>query len=166
MEERLRELLEQDDLTKAYNRRELYNVLNGLIEQYNKTGERFSLIMYDIDHFKKINDQHGHLIGDKILKELSQYIIDHKRSKDTLFRYGGEEFIITLGDTKLDGAKQLAKRFKEGISEVDFTDVSEMTVSMGVVEYHDNERPDDLLKRVDEFMYKAKEAGRDQIKFE
>ena len=166
VEEKLRQLSEEDELTQTYNRRELYNVLNRLKGKYQKSGTVFSVIMLDIDHFKQVNDKYGHVTGDKVLKEMAKYIRNNKRDQDTVFRYGGEEFIITLQNTKLSQAKKIAQRFHQGINDLEFEDVGHITVSMGVVQYHSKESSDDLINRVDKLLYDAKEAGRDQIKSE
>lgn len=165
VEEQLRFLSERDPLTNVYNRRSFFTKLDDVIKDQHINELPFSLIMFDIDHFKKINDTHGHLIGDDTLRRLMHLIIEDKRSNDLVYRYGGEEFFVLLANTKLDGAIQLAKRLHKLISELKIPKVGHITVSMGVVEYGKDESVDDVIKRVDDLMYDAKEAGRNQIKF-
>jgi len=166
VEERLRELSEKDPLTKAYNRRYMFKKIDQLIGQYEDNQTPFSLIMFDLDRFKEINDEHGHLVGDDILKEMTQMIFNHLRDKDVLCRYGGDEFFMVLPDTELKEAKKAAKRIKDQMANMSFEEVDEVTVSMGVATYHKNEAIDDIVKRVDDLVYQAKDDGRNTIKFE
>jgi diguanylate cyclase (GGDEF)-like protein len=126
--------------------------------------EPFSLIMFDIDHFKKINDRYGHLVGDDVLKLLAKLIMEDKRSSDFIYRYGGEEFFLVLPNTDIEGAIKAANRLHQLISNLKVPKVGHITVSMGVVEYQLEETIDDVIKRVDDLMYQAKNAGRNQIK--
>lgn len=165
IEDKLRHLSKHDELTDLYNRRELYTTLEQLIKAYHLNGTPFSLIMFDIDHFKKINDKYGHLVGDNVLKHLADFIKEDKRAKDEIYRYGGEEFILTLPVTAIDGALNTASRFHEKIQQLEVPKVGNFTISMGVVEYKENETIDDVIKRVDKLMYEAKEAGRNCYKY-
>lgn len=110
VEERLRDLSEKDDLTSIYNRRTFYVKVDELIEINHQTKTPFSLVMFDIDHFKHVNDTFGHLVGDDVLKRLTKMIIENKRYEDQVFRFGGEEFFLLLPNTKLEGAINLAER--------------------------------------------------------
>ena len=163
--EQLRFLSERDPLTNVYNRRSFFIKLDDVIKEQHIHETPFSLIMFDIDHFKKINDTYGHLIGDDTLRRLTSLINEDKRSNDLVYRYGGEEFFILLKNTELKGAVQLAKRLHKLISDLKIPKVGYITVSMGVVEYGKDESVDDVIKRVDDLMYDAKEAGRNQIKY-
>lgn len=163
--EQLRFLSERDPLTNVYNRRSFFIKLDDVIKEQHIHETPFSLIMFDIDHFKKINDTYGHLIGDDTLRRLTSLINEDKRSNDLVYRYGGEEFFILLKNTELKGAVQLAKRLHKLISDLKIPKVGHITVSMGVVEYGKDESVDDVIKRVDDLMYDAKEAGRNQIKY-
>lgn len=157
-------LSERDALTQAYNRRLLFGKIDELMELKAHEKKPFSLIMFDIDHFKKINDRYGHLIGDDVLKLLVKLIMDDKRSSDLIYRYGGEEFFLVLPDTDLAGANKAAQRLHQLISKLVIPKVGHITVSMGVVEYQAQESIDDVIKRADDLMYQAKKAGRNQIK--
>ena len=163
--EQLRFLSERDPLTNVYNRRSFFIKLDDVIKEQHIHETPFSLIMFDIDHFKKINDTYGHLIGDDTLRRLTSLINEDKRSNDLVYRYGGEEFFILLKNTELKGAIQFAKRLHKLISDLKIPKVGHITVSMGVVEYGKDESVDDVIKRVDDLMYDAKEAGRNQIKY-
>ena len=123
------------------------------------------MIMFDIDHFKLVNDQFGHLVGDDVLRKLTELVIEDKRSNDIVCRYGGEEFFLLLPDTDLEGAVKVAKRLHKIIKRLTIPKVGNITVSIGVVEHQMDESIDQVVKRVDDLMYEAKQAGRDTIKF-
>ncbi|MFA7076625.1 MAG: sensor domain-containing diguanylate cyclase [Candidatus Izemoplasmatales bacterium] len=165
IEEKLRNMSERDFLTNAYNRRTFYVKASEMIEKKDKQDISFSLVMFDIDHFKIINDTYGHLVGDDVLKQLTKIIIDDKRYEDLLFRYGGEEFFLLLPNTQIEGAIKLAVRLHKLIGEIEFPKIKHITVSMGLVEYQKNEGVDSMIKRVDDLMYEAKRSGRNQVKY-
>lgn len=158
------QLSERDTLTHAYNRRLLFIKLDDLIKLKVHETTPFALIMFDIDHFKKINDRYGHLVGDDVLVTLTKLIMDDKRSSDLIYRYGGEEFFLVLPNTDIKGAVKTAQRLHKLISKLFIPKVGHISVSMGVVEYQSQETIDDVIKRVDDLMYQAKKAGRNQIK--
>ncbi|AUD63394.1 hypothetical protein BK010_07235 [Tenericutes bacterium MO-XQ] len=158
------QLSERDTLTHAYNRRLLFIKLDDLIKLKVHETTPFALIMFDIDHFKKINDRYGHLVGDDVLVTLTKLIMDDKRSSDLIYRYGGEEFFLVLPNTDIKGAVKTAQRLHQLISKLFIPKVGHISVSMGVVEYQSQETIDDVIKRVDDLMYQAKKAGRNQIK--
>ncbi|MFU8793632.1 MAG: GGDEF domain-containing protein [Acholeplasmataceae bacterium] len=164
VEERLRDLSEKDDLTSIYNRRTFYIKVDELIEANHQQDIPFSLVMFDIDHFKKVNDTYGHLVGDDVLKRLTKMILEDKRYEDQVFRFGGEEFFLLLPNTNLKGAVQLAERLHKLIQKMKIPKVNHITVSMGVVAYVKHEGVDAMIKRVDDLMYEAKVSGRNQIK--
>lgn len=165
VEEKLRFLSERDALTNVYNRRAFFDHIDKYIKDKHLKDEPFSLIMFDIDGFKSINDTYGHLVGDDVLKRLTKLIIEDKRSNDKVYRYGGEEFFILLPKTKLNGATKLAIRLLELIRDFKIPKVGHITVSMGVAEFQGKESIDDLIKRVDDLMYDAKASGKDQLKY-
>ena len=158
------QLSERDTLTHAYNRRVLFIKLDDLIKLKVHETTPFALIMFDIDHFKKINDRYGHLVGDDVLVTLTKLIMEDKRSSDLIYRYGGEEFFLVLPNTDIKGAVKTAQRLHKLISKLFIPKVGHISVSMGVVEYQSQETIDDVIKRVDDLMYQAKKAGRNQIK--
>jgi len=166
IEERLVYLAERDGLTSVYNRRAMFNYIEKLIHTHQNYDQSFSLIMFDIDHFKSVNDTYGHLVGDDVLRQLTQLIGEDKRKNDILCRYGGEEFFLILPDTDFKGALDLAKRLQKLIRQMTLPRVGSITVSIGVVEHKKTEHIDEVVKRVDDLVYEAKEAGRNTIKHE
>ncbi len=126
-----------------------------------------SFLMLDIDHFKKINDVHGHLAGDHVLKEVARIIQQRIRRDEVLARYGGEEFAIILPETTLEGGRALAEGLREKIAESRFIFQGEtirVTISIGGAALHENDRASmDLIKRADEKLYEAKRAGRNRV---
>lgn len=164
LEDKLRNLSETDDLTNIYNRRIFFDNLEKEINK-KEVCEACSLIMFDVDHFKKVNDTYGHIVGDNVLKLLSEAVKKNLRSSDTFYRYGGEEFFIILHNTSLNQAIKIAERFRKLIETLQINPVKQITVSMGVVQYQTNDTIDDLVNRADKLMYEAKQAGRNQIKY-
>ena len=148
-----------DPLTGVYNRRYFDLVLSKFIKKAAKYNIKFSVLMLDIDHFKKFNDTYGHDVGDKVLKIVSSTVKEHIRgNQDILFRYGGEEFVIISMDD-LTGAITLAKK----INSLEFKGSPEkITVSIGISSYKQGE---DVVKLADDNLYKAKEAGRNCFKY-
>ena len=148
-----------DPLTGVYNRRYFDLVLSKFIKKAAKYNIKFSVLMLDIDHFKKFNDTYGHDVGDKVLKIVSSTVKEHIRgNQDILFRYGGEEFIIISMDD-LTGAITLAKK----INSLEFKGSPEkITISIGIGSYKQGE---DVVKLADDNLYKAKEAGRNCFKY-
>ncbi len=163
-EDKLRFYSKQDALTSLYNRRKLFETLETQIATAQKEDTPFSLIMFDIDDFKAVNDDHGHDTGDAVLKHLADIIIADKRTKDMGFRYGGDEFFLLLPNTNLASANKVAKRFNKLVQDTTFPDIKTITLSMGVVSYHPSESVDHLLKRADQLMYEAKSSGKNNIK--
>ena len=161
IEERLRYLSERDVLTHFYNRRLFFEHIGFLV---NKQKNTFSLIMFDIDHFKLINDRYGHLVGDDVLRSISKTVIQMLTQKDKAYRYGGEEFFIILKDTLKKEALEISENLRKEIEEIKCSPVDKVTVSIGVVEHQPNETIDDVVKRVDDLLYDAKRAGRNRVK--
>ena len=133
----------------------------GLLTAYS-----ISIIFLDIDYFKVINDAYGHSCGDKVLVAAAGLIKDNLRSSDVIFRVGGEEFVIVLSDTDLDGAKFLAERIRKAIEShtlaYDMVTIK-ITASLGIYDLHENDTADTLIKNADNAMYKAKHNGRNQV---
>ena len=148
-----------DGLTGVYNRRYFDLTLPKFIKKAAEYNIKFSVLMLDIDHFKKFNDTYGHDVGDKVLKIVSSTVKEHIRgNQDILFRYGGEEFVIISMDD-LTGAITLAKK----INSLEFKGSPEkITVSIGISSYKQGE---DVVKLADDNLYKAKEAGRNCFKY-
>lgn len=124
-----------DPLTKAYNRRYFTEVINHEIEKARRSKRTFSLIMLDIDHFKRVNDIYGHAVGDHVLKEMVQVIKKNTRKSDIVSRIGGEEFTIILPNTEIKYAFGLEERLRKSIEEYEFIDTCKITVSLGLTQY-------------------------------
>ncbi len=152
-----------DPLTKLINRR----VLLRLAQRSHEYHKVYSVIMFDLDRFKRINDNYGHAIGDKFLVDIAQVIQKELKKTDVVARFGGEEFVAILPETKLDEAKLIANKVAIAISRQiivldDGTELS-ITASVGVTQRKQEENIDDVLKRADDFLYFAKENGRDLV---
>ncbi|OHD89882.1 diguanylate cyclase [Sulfuricurvum sp. RIFCSPLOWO2_12_FULL_43_24] len=160
---KLNELATLDVLTKVANRFQFDKVLEHSITLSQRYGRALSMMLIDIDHFKEINDNYGHLVGDEVLKILAQILRDGVRKSDVIARWGGEEFVILLPDSELSSATKLAEILRLRIAEYDFKLVKKITCSIGIVRWNEGENPDQLLKRVDEKLYYAKESGRNKI---
>jgi diguanylate cyclase (GGDEF)-like protein len=152
-----------DNLTQLYNRVKLHQDLDSEIKRMNRTHSHLSLIMFDIDHFKKINDTHGHDVGDITLQDLANIVKSSIRETDILARWGGEEFMILLADTSLNSAKDVASKIRANINAYRFETIGSLTCSFGVSEYKYIDTKETLLKRVDQALYSAKENGRDRV---
>ncbi|MGM0623870.1 MAG: sensor domain-containing diguanylate cyclase [Campylobacterota bacterium] len=160
-EKTLRTKVYQDSLTGVYNR-EKYNLdVKELVDEFKRNQRVFSMIIFDIDHFKGINDNLGHDVGDFILKELTKLVIENIRGEDKLYRWGGEEFII-LVKKPLITALSIANKLKKTIREHDFNYLS-ITASFGVSQINENLDAMKLFKQTDNAMYKAKQSGRDRV---
>ncbi len=151
-----------DPLTGIPNRRFFQEKLREEIQLAQRYGRPFSLILMDIDHFKKINDKFGHDIGDKVLAEFASLVERHIRDSDFFCRIGGEEFAVILPETTLNDAVRVAKKINKIVRENPSVTVS-VTVSLGVVEYTKGESEADIYKRADHALYKAKSSGRDRV---
>ncbi|TNF36295.1 MAG: GGDEF domain-containing protein, partial [Gammaproteobacteria bacterium] len=117
----------------------------------------------DIDHFKKINDQHGHQTGDAVLNKFSDIIKETKRASDIFSRYGGEEFVMLAHIIDMEDARSCAERLRQRIEQHHFDKVEKLTCSFGITEYRKDDNSHAILKRADEALYKAKEAGRNCV---
>jgi len=152
-----------DHLTGAYNRQYLDQCLDIEIERVNRYGSTLSIIMMDLDKFKKVNDQHGHLVGDEVLVVCAQTVEKEVRKTDVFGRWGGEEFILICPGTPLDHAVQLAKKIRKAVEAQVFPENISQTISLGVAEYTKDEAINDCLNRADQNLYKAKQLGRNQV---
>jgi diguanylate cyclase (GGDEF)-like protein len=154
-----------DSLTGIGNRNSFNNALQSEINRFCRYGTKtFTLLMLDIDHFKRVNDQHGHLNGDEVLKGLVQIIRSMIRNSDIFARWGGEEFVLLLPLTELKYAENLAERIRVRISETSFHPVGNLTVSLGVGQYRESESVEEFIRRIDKALYLAKNTGRNKVK--
>jgi len=162
---RLQQLSERDALTGLLNRRALTPLLQREVGRLRRYGETYALLMIDIDHFKSINDSHGHAAGDAALVKLADVLREAAREVDHIARLGGEEFCILLPHSELDGAMHLAGRVHAAVRDADWREFERsVTVSVGVaVAQAPDETPQAVLARADHALYRAKNAGRDQV---
>ena len=161
----IRDMAVRDELTGAYNRRHLREVLTLESMRNDRHGGAFSLLILDIDHFKHINDDYGHLAGDLVLKRVAEIIAGELRQTDVLCRYGGEEFAVLLPQTPLVGARTTAERIRLAVERSQYYAVDSellVTLSIGVAEYIRREDPERTFQRADEALYRAKDAGRNR----
>lgn len=145
-------------MTKAYNRTFINQSYNKIVKNNKNT----TLLIFDIDDFKNINDKFGHNEGDYVLREMTKLINQNIRKNDFLIRWGGEEFIILLEIDKQKGIKK-AESLRKLIANYNFNEKYNITISLGVSKYNDNDSLDDLVNRADKRLYKAKENGKNKV---
>ncbi|MFK2823863.1 diguanylate cyclase [Arcobacter sp. YIC-80] len=163
LNKRLEELSITDKLTSLYNRTKIDDTLQRQLKYTKRYNEDFSLILIDIDFFKKINDTYGHQVGDTILKEFAQILKDNIRQTDTVGRWGGEEFIIICPKTNLEEANIVSQKIKNKIEKTSFSTINNCTASFGISTYKKGLDIKDIVKNADEALYKAKSNGRNTI---
>jgi len=167
---RLEELATTDALTRLLNRRALLERLSAEVDRARRFRSQVSMLMLDLDYFKSINDQHGHLVGDAILRHVGALLAASIRTVDIVARYGGEEFVMILPETATDGAVVFAERLRERIREhrfeVDANRIFHLTCSVGVATFPSARvtSTDDLFARADEALYRAKSGGRNLVR--
>ncbi len=156
-----------DGLTQAHNKRHLFEALDKEITRARRYGRDLACIMFDIDHFKKINDTHGHLAGDYVLKEVARVVRSRLRGEETFARYGGEEFCIIAPETPVDGARVLAEDIRRRVQDSAFVFQGERircTISCGVAMLAEGDKDGlTLIKSADEQLYAAKRTGRNRV---
>jgi diguanylate cyclase (GGDEF)-like protein len=163
-------LMTTDGLTSVYNKRYLLETLDREFEQAKRSKSPLAVLMMDLDKFKSINDTHGHLAGDQVLIEFARRAKETVRATDLLARYGGEEFAVLMADTTLADAHLVAERIREVVAAepvVFENKIIPITVSIGLAIYtgESDTDPDDLLQRADEWLYQAKQSGRNRVCF-
>jgi diguanylate cyclase (GGDEF)-like protein/PAS domain S-box-containing protein len=164
MEKKLKEISNTDYLTGLPNRRYFIEKLQEEIERYRRSNLVFSMVMLDLDHFKRINDIYGHDMGDRVLVGFCNAIKKRLRKIDTFARFGGEEFMIILPNTDIENAIILSEDLRSLTSKLKINDIK-FTVSIGIVEACSEDTVDTLIKSVDNMLYEAKNSGRNCIKF-
>ncbi len=155
-----------DPLTKTNNRAAFNDSLRCEIIRANRNSSHLSLIFIDLDHFKNINDNYGHDCGDLVLASSANCIKNIARGSDIVYRFGGEEFVILLSDTAIDGAKIMAERIRQGLENHTVAygmEIIKLTASLGISSLSGKDTSESLLKRADHAMYQAKEKGRNQV---
>src|SRR5246127_5990600 len=166
--EKIQELTITDDCTGLYNARHLYKTLEQEVYRSARFGYEFSILFIDLDHFKHVNDTHGHLIGSKLLAEIGYLIKAQLRLIDFAFRYGGDEFVVLLPQTGKDAALVVARRLRDSLRASAFCKEESLNLnvraSMGLATYpHDAKSPNDIIRQADEMMYMVKNSTRDSI---
>jgi len=163
----LQKLSSTDRLTGLYNRGHWEEALRAAYARHQRYGTMSSLVMFDIDHFKRINDTYGHPAGDKVLEQIAELIREHVRDSDVAGRYGGEEFAVVLSDTDKAGARMFAERLRKAVEEMDVIygdKVIRLTISLGVA---DLSKPSithaDLISWADQALYTSKKSGRNRV---
>jgi diguanylate cyclase (GGDEF)-like protein/PAS domain S-box-containing protein len=164
---KMRQLAERDPLTGVANRRYLDEVLRLQHEILRRTGQPFSVIMVDIDHFKRINDTFGHQMGDSALIGFARELEKNCRPNDTVGRFGGEEFLVILGESRLTEAIAVADRMRRAVHRATPVDMiaRRVSASFGVAEAVQSGTPQALIREVDAALYRAKASGRDCVRY-
>ncbi len=155
-----------DGLTQIHNKRYLIEALERDVMRARRHSRDLCAVMFDIDHFKSINDQYGHLAGDHVLRELARVIQERTRKDEVFARYGGEEFVIILPETSLDGAVQLSEILRQRVAGHQFVFQGEqmsVTISMGAASLQENMSGTDLITKADSKLYEAKNGGRNRV---
>lgn len=152
-----------DALTGLYNRHKFKQLFNSSLETMLQRSEVLSLIMLDIDHFKKVNDTYGHNVGDEVLKTIAQILKDETRRVDMVCRWGGEEFVALLPTVSLEQASQIAQKLRVKIKQTSIDIVGNVSASFGIYEVRTKESLEDSIAKADKALYKAKEIGRNRV---
>jgi len=163
---RIEELAELDELTGSYNRRCIMRMLDSEIEKSRQASTSCAIALIDLDWFKRINDAHGHPVGDEVLRTFAITIFANIRPADCFGRYGGEEFLLLLPDTEAEAASRMLERLRSIVADLDWSAFSpgmRVTISAGVVTLRDMDTADTFLARADSALYSAKAQGRNRI---
>jgi len=157
----------RDPLTQISNRAAFNEAMDKELSSYKRHQADFSLMVIDVDHFKKVNDTYGHIAGDKVLKSVAEVIRQTIRRSDEVFRYGGEEFVVLLSNTKKGGAKFIAERVRKEIEKliVELNEPINVTASIGISSSEIMEDVNQTLEHADKALYQAKGQGRNQVVF-
>ncbi len=159
----MKALSETDKLTQIYNRVKLDEVLYNELERIGRSTNPIALMIIDIDDFKKVNDQFGHQVGDSVLIEFANILSQNIRELDILGRWGGEEFMIILPFTDLDGSYIIAEKLRKSIANNDFVGVGHLTASFGIAATKESTTPDQLASKADKALYEAKHLGKNRV---
>ncbi len=161
--EKFKTMSELDVLTGIYNKGKFNDVLDTELKKVRRYKRPMGLILFDIDHFKQINDTFGHQVGDYVLKTIADIIKKNIRDTDIFARWGGEEFVILAPETEINGLKMLAEKLRKAIENHSFEKVKKITASFGITEAIPEDTTDTIVKRADEALYLAKEKGRNRV---
>ncbi|WP_281927470.1 sensor domain-containing diguanylate cyclase [Methylocystis iwaonis] len=159
---------QKDTLTSAFNRRYFDAKLANVLADANRRATSISLILADLDHFKSINDEHGHLAGDEVLKMFADQMQKHVRAEDTVARFGGEEFAVILPHANIEAAVAVAEKMRRWLYGNNWKiagkpQTQKITASFGVAQSRANDTPDELIKRADSCLYASKSSGRNRV---
>ncbi len=158
-----------DEVTGLYNQRKLIEDLELYIGRYQNNHEGFSLLFVDIDYFKNVNDQYGHVIGSQLLVDMAQVLKQQLRSSDLVYRYGGDEFIVLLPRSTVEETRKIALRISEAVKAADFTILKtdqkyKLSLSIGVAQFpHDATSVKGIIDFADKMMYMSKKSGRGKV---
>ncbi len=156
--------IKKDALTGALSKDAFNEIIGIKIMEAKHVGQPLSMVIFDIDFFKKINDNHGHIVGDKVLKEIAEVVHQNIRTSEYFVRWGGEEFIILLPGTDIHGAKMVAEKIRRVVENNEFSDVGRVTCSFGVTQLLKDDTITSFIERADEALYEAKRGGRNQVR--
>lgn len=162
MNETLKDQVLRDSLTGLFNNGYVFEYIDNTIDMATQYGKEFSIIMIDIDDFKLINDQYGHLEGDFVIKEVARIIESETRDFDVAARYGGEEFIVVLNNSDIKRARLVSKRIVETVSRTSYNFKERVTVSIGIAQW-DKDSRNELIQKADDKLYQAKTSGKNRV---
>lgn len=166
IEEELKAAATLDKLTGIYNRRMFESILDGELVRAERYKSPLSLIMIDVDHFKKVNDTYGHQVGDTVLQTLAVIVKDNIRKSDVFGRWGGEEFMVLAPETAGEETLELAEKIRRLIEKHTFEKAGKVTISCGIAQFRERDTVDSILKRTDDGLYQAKHQGRNRVVME
>ncbi|MEJ6121525.1 diguanylate cyclase [Vibrio sp. 2-Bac 85] len=159
-------LANTDSLTNIANRKKFEEALNSEISRANRYEHALSFVIFDIDHFKLINDSFGHKIGDQVLQNMASVVVNNIRDIDVFARWGGEEFVLILPCITIEAALNFSERLRQLISQTELSKGVYITCSFGVSEYHNTDTVEDLFHRADQALYRVKNNGRNSVQCE
>lgn len=157
-------MADTDPLTNIYNRRKFSRLLDQEIQRVERYDRSLSIVLLDIDHFKRVNDTYGHDTGDYVLRRITELIKENIRITDILARYGGEEFIVILPETDVKGASRQIERMRKTIEKTSFDGVGNLTISAGITSYIGGDSCRSMITRADKALYLSKEEGRNKVR--
>lgn len=163
--QKLEILATTDSLTKVHNRYSIMKILENEVSRAKRYKSDIGIALFDIDFFKKVNDNYGHDIGDEVLKKLAKVIRNHLRNIDIIGRYGGEEFLIILPETHKEETIETSERIRKLVENTSFSPVKKVTISLGVTTLNKSDEVETLFKRLDNLLYQAKKTGRNKCCF-